>query len=637
MKWFQIPSWKTLFVIFAIELLAVPPIAVFWNTLPTASHGRVGDANFAPGMLPDNSNSVAVQPVKPYAKGNGTTDDAPGINTAISNIRSTTPTNTPFAKALQFQAGTYLVQSAPINLTCLSNNDPANCGGTSVNQQFVVDGNGATILCETTGTPCIDGLGSRYLLIKNLTIRGICNSNEPSIGLQIGRTSSNITADKNILQNVTFEGCFTRGGYVNLASEDTLVTGTTFLNSDATTNAIAASLSSGVLTVTSAAANTLGAGSIIADSGINIPSGTVVYITGQTSGTSGGVGVYTVNNDTLAVSSESMIASGGINGAHAVILDGGNHWNLTSPYVTESIPQDTAQSFNGNTFIGSQIVAGGTGSTSGGLWLSGTRDLRLPEYINTETIACIDIYNDSSGAANATLQNFDGSRQHCEPSTNNNLQSIVFFASKNAATTITTSDLKLSDPSSGVADSILAADTNTTGVTLIKERIRIDNIGHTPSVFNTRAGTTWTITDPDDDYFPSGIANWVFTVGNTCTNIGSAGSCTLRNGQLGRGIIELNTGSSSVGSSGSATITLPSNVKLGVSFGECQFSIANANTTNVWGNAAKVTNNLLLSEVGGTYTAQWANYAPVSNVATLTALIASTQYNISYQCRGSHS
>lgn len=183
------------------------------------------------------------------AKGDGSTDDSASINAAITYIRNQNDAAGSGAYnkyALLFPQGYYNV-SETLNFTCFS--DPNGTGistddgcrpngaptQSGENHGFVpVLGYGAVLQCNTNGTPCIDGLGSRYLRINGLTLYGNCSTLEPSYGVQFGRTVNNITADHWYFHAVNFEGCYKKATFYNLASEQMNVDGNSWIVNAAT-------------------------------------------------------------------------------------------------------------------------------------------------------------------------------------------------------------------------------------------------------------------------------------------------------------------------------------------------------------------------------------------------------------------
>jgi hypothetical protein len=102
--------------------------------------------------------------------------------------------------------------------------------------------------------------------------------------------------------------------------------------------------------------------------------------------------------------------------AHGYIDDGFNHWNITSAFVTQTAPTDTAQSFEETTITGGSIQNDGTSATSG-VWIGGAHQHYLDNvyvYNGSSGTTCIELYNESSG-------NYGGTKDerlnvHCEGS-----------------------------------------------------------------------------------------------------------------------------------------------------------------------------------------------------------------------------
>ena len=185
------------------------------------------------------------------AKGDGVTDDSAAINAAISYIRNADDaagTGAINQYELYFPQGKYIITST-VNLTCFS--DPNNgsagyddgCrpnGGPSQlaenHGNLHISASGVNLVCKTSGTPCIDGLGSRYVHISGLTVAGSCNADEPNYGVQIGMTITGVPANSWYLSGVLFKGCFSKAAYYNRASENTTIDGlSSFTNGDPNT------------------------------------------------------------------------------------------------------------------------------------------------------------------------------------------------------------------------------------------------------------------------------------------------------------------------------------------------------------------------------------------------------------------
>lgn len=79
--------------------------------------------------------------------------------------------------------------------------------------------------------------------------------------------------------------------------------------------------------------------------------------------------------------------------AYAVTLDGINHWNAQSSFVTDSDPVENSSSFNENLFL--NCIFGTTASSSTPLWITGAGRMRF-----------VTSYVASSGTYGAVLYNF---------------------------------------------------------------------------------------------------------------------------------------------------------------------------------------------------------------------------------------
>lgn len=162
-------------------------------------------------------------------------DSSAAINAAIATVRRSGG-----AGFVQLQnhinlAGAKYVITNPINLTCFSDQAATDgCGAAEYNGIFRMNANGATITCNTTGAPCLDGLGSTQVhLVGGLQIIGACDATEPSYGLQMGRTKSAINAGYWVIESLHTSGCFTKAAYYNLAGEIVTISSPQLLNNDA--------------------------------------------------------------------------------------------------------------------------------------------------------------------------------------------------------------------------------------------------------------------------------------------------------------------------------------------------------------------------------------------------------------------
>ena len=141
------------------------------------------------------------------AKGDGVTNDAPAINRAIEHIRISGVKVGGFdvCPRLLLPSAVYAVTES-INLTQLQ----------AIN--MVLEGDGSLIVGKCRGEPVVDAVGSRWLMIRDLTIIGD-KSEVPKLGVQIGRIANGKVADNHRFENVKVLGSYSLACLLNLSAE----------------------------------------------------------------------------------------------------------------------------------------------------------------------------------------------------------------------------------------------------------------------------------------------------------------------------------------------------------------------------------------------------------------------------------
>jgi hypothetical protein len=86
------------------------------------------------------------------------------------------------------------------------------------------------IECQTTGKPCIDGLGSRNVRWVNVDIYGDCGASKPLVGIQVGRAAPTQQASSHYFDFPVIYGCFTRGNLYQFGTESTTIFGADLMN-----------------------------------------------------------------------------------------------------------------------------------------------------------------------------------------------------------------------------------------------------------------------------------------------------------------------------------------------------------------------------------------------------------------------
>jgi hypothetical protein len=237
------------------------------------------------------------------------TDDYAAINAAILATKTSEPISTDRQGAvLVFPSGIYIVKSS-INVTSTF--------------YLTIEGQRSEIFGAIRHKPVLDMVGSRYLIVRDLTIVGDSGF-RPNIGIQIGRVNSTslFSVDNQYLENVQMYGYFSLAGLYNFAVETS-----TFMR---------------------------------------------LHIENW--------------------------ASGG----YGLIQDGLNHFNVTSEFVTMTLPAESPQSFNEKTFIGADIRA--FGSESDAIWLGGTSRHQFLGSYTCGSRNSVVLYGSAAGRFNSLLR-----------------------------------------------------------------------------------------------------------------------------------------------------------------------------------------------------------------------------------------
>lgn len=483
------------------------------------------------------------------AKGDGTGDQSGAINAAAAAIRKAGLGGTKYKTALFVGDGRYRI-TGPLNLTCLSAlQSGTNCGNIGDNDsgQFDLVGQGGIIVCATSGAPCLDGMGSRFVrLLGNLEIIGACDGTEPSYGLQHGRVADAIHAPFWDIVGLTTTGCFTKAPYYNNGAEQTRLYYPRLLNADA--------------------------------------------------------------------------AGGG--GSYGAILDHGNHWAITSSFVTVAMAVDSTNA--GNSFDalmisgGGQIGAAGASSTSGGMWIWGTTGLRIGHgsFVKTNGPACFVWWTNSTGTTGDIPIDPDIDA-HCESYAGGSWARHQ-LQSKTAATSWTVRGFADHDLDVASTNYVISKDGNTNLVALLDERLRYPYSSGSPALLDVPA--SYRIGNPDTDYVVSNITGWTPTVACN-TGAGSTGTCTNHstNNTPGKGNIVITPGGTGIGSAGAVDVTW--SFLIGNSSISCQAWLSNS--TGVWDTGATLT---VTDSARTTMRIFWKNAA-----VTLTS---GSAYWINYRCSG---
>lgn len=161
------------------------------------------------------------------AKCDGTTDDHAAWQSAWdAMIAYSYQTGTLLAAKLVGCGSGQSLITTTLNFTGLSSfSQPYGLGVT-------VDMTGTCLLGQTSGTPVIDMVASRFINFEHLCIYG-SQTNTPSIGLMLGRSTAAHAADSHYFNRPAISGYFTLADWVNFGAEDLTIVEPTFFNSQA--------------------------------------------------------------------------------------------------------------------------------------------------------------------------------------------------------------------------------------------------------------------------------------------------------------------------------------------------------------------------------------------------------------------
>jgi hypothetical protein len=144
------------------------------------------------------------------AQCNGRGDDAPAINKALSKLRQSTSVG-------DMEGQTGVLRLGARQCTVMTTIDATKLASAAV----MIEGTGGSLLCKTTGEPCIDAMDSARLAFRDLSLYGDKNS-MPRIGLQLGRPTPHASAAGMYLDHVSISGFFSFTAFYNLNAETQL-------------------------------------------------------------------------------------------------------------------------------------------------------------------------------------------------------------------------------------------------------------------------------------------------------------------------------------------------------------------------------------------------------------------------------
>jgi hypothetical protein len=456
------------------------------TTLPTSEGGTGSTGGVSPtGSL--TTTPEAVVNVADYGgcTGSAATDTA-NINAALAAAqRSSAYTgNQPVRLIGGFAATGVACAVTQVNVTGFTS-----FGGGS---RLIIDD--LTLACSGTGNICLDALGSRNIQFNRVTIIGSAAS-PPMIGLQEGNTAPASSACCiHTHYGLEITGSFTFAGLYSAASESTTYYSPIIRNNGASLGVVGAlgAISGGsgyVNGVYNGVAITGSATGFGAVANIVVSGGVVTNVTLTNQGKQYAIG------DVLSASTASLGGAGsGFSvpvaniGQYAMVMDGQNHWGVSSAFQTVSWPADTYYTFTENNIFGGSLRYYGSSYKGAPLWIGSVEGLRtLHLYVAQLAVnPCVSMFDNN---ANGTLHNISETLDiECEAfSANYDVQLTGSNPNPNV------SGLTVFDPLSTVSTAILGVDSGISGVVAHSSNITVGHTTGNPPLFALGSAQLWTL------------------------------------------------------------------------------------------------------------------------------------------------
>jgi len=351
-----------------------------------------------------------------------------------------------------------------------------------------------TLTCSGTGDICLDALGSLNIQFNRVTIIG-SSASPPMIGLQEGNFSPPTSACCiHTHYGLEITGSFTFAGLYSAASESTTYYSPIVRNNGAPLGVIGAL---GAITGGSGYANGTYSGVNLSDSATGYGAVATVVVSGGavTSVSLTNQGKQFAIGDMLTASQSSLGGSGsgfviGVSniGQFSMVMDGQNHWGLSSAFLTTNWPADTYYTFTENNIIGGSLRYYGGSYKGAPLWLGSVEGLRTVHvYIAQQAVGpCVVMFDNN---ATFTLHNINEMLEiECETS---NANYDVFLTGTNPAPKV--NGLTVIDQLSTVSTAILGVDTNISAVTAHNANINVGFTTTNPPLFGLGSAGLWTL------------------------------------------------------------------------------------------------------------------------------------------------
>jgi hypothetical protein len=451
-----------------------------------ASEGGTGSTE---GVSPTGSLTTTPETVINIADFGGcngsTTSDTVNVNAALAAARSSSAyaSNQPVRVVGGFAANGFACAVSQINATGFNQ-----FGGGS---RLILED--ITLLCSGRGNICLDAIGSLNLQFNRVTVIG-SSTNPPMIGIQEGNFSPSTNACCiHTHYGLEITGSFTFAGLYSAASESTTYYSPIVRNNGASLGFIGAfgivsggsGYTNGTFAGVGLTGSSTGYGAVAT---ITISGGIVTAISLTNQGKQYAIG------DTLSASSPALGTGTGLTvqvtniGQFSMVMDGQNHWGVSSAFVAINWPYDTYYTFTENNIIGGSLRYYGSSYKGAPLWIGSVEGLRTVHlYIaQLSTGPCVFMFDNN---ASYTLHNINETLEiECETSA---ATYDVQLTGSNAAPKI--NGLTLVDQLSTVNSGILGIDSNISNVAAHNSTINIGYSTANPPLFSIGSSGSWAL------------------------------------------------------------------------------------------------------------------------------------------------
>jgi len=412
------------------------------------------------------------------------TTDTANLNSALAAARSSTA----------------YANNQPVRIIGGFSTTGVACAVTQVNATgFTRFGGGArlliedlTLTCSGVGNICLDTLGSLNVQFNKVTIIG-SSSSPPMIGLQEGNTApATIACCIHTHYGLEITGSFTFAGVYSAASESTAYYSPIVRNNGANLGVVGSlgAISGGSGYVTGAYTNVALTGSATgagAVANVTVIGGAVTSVTLTNQGKQYAIG------DALTASAASLGGSGsGFSvavaniGQFAMVLDGQNHWGVSSSFQSVNWPADTYYTFTENNIIGGSLRYYGVSYDGAPLWMASVEGLRTTHLYLSQTAAgpCVSLFDNNAAF---TLHNISETLEiECESFT---ATYDVQLTGSNPTPNV--NGLNVFDQLSTVNTAILGVDSGITAVTAHGSNVTLGHSSTNVPLFGIGSAGLW--------------------------------------------------------------------------------------------------------------------------------------------------